>query len=364
MKANSHSLLEPAMKCIADYAVSQNPAVLNCNHFIANIDGLSDSQIDTLAHLMDANRVTVQLYQTLENLESPGICKLRSRLKPSFDSQVERKRQRDALLRKLITVFEDACVDYVVFKTLNSSGWIGVDIDVMIGLSDYQSCVDALLKSGFYSIDDLSKRYATGFMFKRNPIIVDLHTELAVLGVRYMSSELLLKNSKRMCIGLESAGDLEPITLSAPNETVAALVRIAHSVLKEGMVTISEVAEVFHVSVSDSIIDYVDEEGLQLSASIFAYTSWHVQGTERFTRLIMFNESFLHSLTKDILVNSITDSIPPFKIPTAACVLAFMDHLKNRGELGKYAPTLLYSFKFRRNAAHLGHKLLERFVAS
>jgi hypothetical protein len=361
MKTISHSPLEPPMKSIANYATLQEPKLLNCRQFIGAVDGLNDFQLDALVHFMNANRMSVQLYEAMENLESPGMSKLRSHLKPSFDSHAERKQQRDILLRKMVEVFGEAGIDYVVFKTLNSSGWIGVDIDVVIAPSNYDLCVRVLLKNGFYSIDDLSKKYATGFMIRGNPIIVDLHTELAILGVRYLSAELLLQNKKSATI--RGGQGFDSFALNISNETVETLARIAHSILKEGVITLGEFQEVCRVPTS-SVVDYIAKEGLQLSASIFAYRTLCLQNTEQLTSLLMFKENFLHYLARDILVNSTQDTVPPFKIPVAVCALAFMDRLKNKGELGKYAPTLLYSFKFRRNAAHLGHKLLERFVAS
>lgn len=350
------------MTCIANYALSQNLKFLNCREFIATIDSFSDLQIDALAHLIDANRMTVHLYQGLEYSDSQGACRLKSRLKSSFEDQIGRKLLRDLLLRKLITTFEDMSIDYVVFKSLNSSGWIGVDIDVMIAPSDYDLCVKILLKNGFYSIDDLAKRYATGFMIRGNPIVVDLHTELAILGVRYLSADLLLQNSKCVTVSLFGSQGLDSLVLNTPNETVEALARIAHSILKEGIITLGDFQEVYRVPMN-SIIDYIAKEGLQLSASVFAYESLYLQNTEQFADLLMFQETLLHYIAKDILISSIEDAVPPFKIPTAVCALAFIDHLKTKGELGRCAPTLLHSLKFSRNAAHIGHKLFERFFA-
>jgi hypothetical protein len=362
MKTSPSSPLEPAMTCIADYALSQNPELLNCKQFTAAIDSLSDLQLGALAHLMDANRMTVQLYQELEPSDSRGACKLKACLKPGFDYQIARRFQRDAVLRELVTVLEDAGIDYAVFKTLNSSGWVGVDIDVIIASSNYELCVQALLENGFYSIDDLSKKYATGFMVRGNPIIVDLHTELAVLGVRYISAELLLQNSKSATIEVQGNQGFDSFSFSIADETVEALTRIAHSVLKEGTITLGELEEICRVPVA-SMVNYIDREGLQLSASVFACRSLYLKNAEQFAGLLMFKESILHYLAKDILVNSIHNPLPPFRIPAAVCALAFMDRLKNKGELGRCAPRLLYSFKFQRNAAHLGHKLLERITA-
>lgn len=348
--------LERIIKCIANYAMSQKPEIIFNRQFTIDIDSFSDSQLDYLVRLLNANRVTLMFYELLKNLNSPNISKLKDRLKPSFNKIKELEGQRDDLLRRLADVFDDMNIDYVVFKTLNASGWIGVDIDIMIELSSYERCIDALLRNGFYAIDDLSKKYATGFMVKGNPIIVDLHTELAVLGVRYMCSDLLLRH--RHCKRFQPSGS-DLFALNVLDETMEALVRMVHSVLKEGTVTIAEVAEVLRVFSGnpDLMIRYIDEENFQLSAAIFSYAA-KCMLNEQISPSIKFNESFTHSLARSLMANSVCDSLPPFKLQVAMCVLAFLDHLKSSGEIGNYLPSLVNSFRFKRNTAYIGRKIL------
>jgi hypothetical protein len=334
--------------------------------FTADVSSLRNDEIESLSRLLEVNRIIIPVYEALGKFEadSPTVHKLTEHLRSRVLGMLELKRHRDALLRRLASVFEHVGMDYVVFKTLNRLGSVGVDVDVIIDPSSYDRCVETFLANDFFSIDDLSKKYATGFMFKGNPIIVDLHTELAVLGVRYMPSDLLLR--KRRSVMFQSCDGSEQFPLNVLDETVDALVRMAHCVLKERAVTIDDVAEVSHVFSDDLglMVSYVEGESLRLATSIFSYIALRSLGAEQFNRLIMFDESFSHNLTKNILANSIHDSIPPFKLPATACMVAFINHLKERGELGKYAPSFIHSFKFRRNAAHLGRKVLERLGVS
>ena len=352
--------LERIIKCIANYAMSQTPELLFNRQFTIDIDSLSDSQMDYLVRFLNENRVTFLFYEALKNLNSPNISKLKDRLEPSFNKIKELEGQRDDIMRRLAAVFDNMNIDYVVFKTLNASGWIGVDIDVMIELSSYDRCVDALLRNGFYPIDDLSKKYATGFMVKGNPIIIDLHTELAILGVRYMSSDMLLRNKRTQPFqdGLASAS----FELNVLNETMDAFVRIAHAVLKEGSLTIAEVAEVSRgfSGNPDLIVKLIDEEDFQLSAAIFSYAAECMSNVQGIKPLIMFKKSFVHSLARSLMVNSISNSLPPFKFQAAMSMLAFLDHLSGSGEIANYLPSLVNSFRFRRNTAYIARKFLLR----
>lgn len=361
----SSSPLERIIRGIATCAVASRPGewVLD-EQFTADVSSLTSDEIQRLSYLLDANRVIVPVYEALGELDSPAICKLKGHLKPRILRIMELKKQRDTLLRRLADLLDRVGIDYVVFKTLNRLGSVGVDVDFIIDPSSYDMCVEALLANGFFSVDDLSKKYAMGFMVKGNPIIVDLQTKLAVLGVRYMSSDLLLR--KRRSVRFQPCDGSEQFPLNVLDETLDALVRMAHCVLKEGAVTIDDVAETSHVFPGDLglMVSYVDGESLRLATSIFSYIALQRLGAEQFSRLIMFDESFSHNLAKNILANSIHDSIPPFKLPAVACMVAFIDHLKGMGELGRYVSSLIHSFKFRRNAAHLGRKVLERLGVS
>lgn len=360
---HSPSPLERIIRNIATCAVVCRPGewVLD-EQFAADVSSLRSDDMQRLSRFLEVNRVIVPVCKALGELraDSPAIRRLEEHLKPKVLRILELKRHRDALLRRLADVLDRVGIDYVVFKTLNRLGSVGVDIDVMIDPSSYDMCVEAFLANGFFSTDDLSKKYATGFMVKGNPIIIDLHTELAVLGVKYMSSDLLL--NERRSVMFQSCDGFEQFPLNVLDETADALVRMAHCVLKEGAVTIDDLAETTHVFSGDLglMVSYIEGESLRLVTSIFSYIALRSLGAEQFGRLIMFDESFAHNLAKTILANSVHDSIPPFKLPTTACMVAFIDHLKERGELGKCAPLLIRSFRFRRNAAHLGRKVLGR----
>jgi len=360
------SPLKRIVRSITTYTVALEPdKSIFEKQFTTDAYSLSDVEKQELSRVIDANRVTVPIYEVLSELASPVARELKAHLKSNFHMIIELERHRDTLLRRLVYVLNTADIDYAVFKTLNRLGSVGVDIDIVINLSNYDRCVKALLVNGFFPIDDLSKKYATGFMVRGNPVIVDLHTELAVLGVRYMSSDSLLR--RKRSITFQPCNCSEQFSLNVLDGTTDALVRMVHCVLKEGTIKIDDAAEVLPVfqDNADLLIDCVNEESLRLAVSIFSYIAVHSLGAEQFRRLIMFNDDFTHNFVKNILSKSILDSpIPPFKLSVAICMLAFIDCLKRRRELGKYTPLFIYSLKFRRNAEHLGHKILCQLSAS
>jgi len=356
----SVSPFEKAVRGVAGCAASYNPGgvVLN-DHFIAHLDSLSGEELHRLSWVVDENRVVVPVYEALNLHDSPAASALRDLLEPVVHRVVERGRCRDRLLGRLVNVLDDHGIEYAVFKTLSRLGSVGVDIDVIIEPMSYEVCIGALLADDFISIDDLSKRYATGFMVEGNPIVVDLHTELAVLGVRYMSSDLLLGRKRRVMVQpCDSSGCF---ALNVPDEAVDALVRIAHCVLKEGTISMDDVAETSYVLAGnlDLLVSYMDEENLRLTGSIFSYAALQTLSVEQFKPLIMFEEDLTHNLAKNILANSITTTIPPVKLPVATCMLAFLDSLRGKGEISMCMPRLIRNIGFRRNAAHLGRRILE-----
>ncbi len=355
--------LEIVVRGIAAYAVRYvSSGWVFDEQFTDQLSLLRSDEVKELSRLIEANRVTVPVYEALSEIDVPAAGELRDSLRAVYLKIKEHGRYRDTLLRRLVDVLDGGGVDYVVFKTFNRLGSVGVDIDILINSSSFDLCVGALLADGFFAVDDLAKRYATGFMIRGNPIIVDLHTELAVLGVRYMSPDLMLRNRQRVLF--QPSDGSTSFSLIVLENTMDTLVRMAHSVLKEGQVTINDVAETLHGFSGNLnlMMKYTNEENLQFAASIFSSAAQHMLNEERFKRLMMFDETHTQSIVRRILNDSLMGSLPPFKLPIAVCLLAFFDHLRRNGEICKYLPILIYSFKFRRNAAHLGRKMLERLT--
>jgi hypothetical protein len=294
----------------------------------------------------------------LKEYNTPPINILKEDLEKKVDSIRERRIQRDRLLSKMAQIFEEYQIDYTIFKTLNKLGYVGVDIDVMIHPSDYDSCIDAFMEKGLYSIDDLAKKYATGFMEKGSSIIIDLHTDLAILGLRYLSPELLMDNKHR--IDFHPSGG-EIFHLNVTNENIDAFMRMIHSIIKEASIRIDDIAEVSpHIKEPGEFIRYSKMENHILTASIFSYLVSSLLKTDRFKPLVRFEDRFNHHLTKAILRNHHVIDLP-LRLPTSIPIIFLLDKL----EWGKNPVDLLKMIKnlvFRRNAQHFGKKIISNLV--
>ena len=229
----------------------------------------------------------------------------------------------------------------------------------MIDPTCYDRCIKSLIARGFYPIDSLSKKYATGFMMRGNPIIIDLHTEMAVLGVKYLSSDSILERSRE--IKFHPCCDSDPLSINALDPATEAIVAIAHSVIKEGTVTMEDLAKVHWALHSQPglVERYIDEEKLQLASSVFADTAMNTMCDERaFKTLIRTQNGVLDDLARVLSSNSVNCAEIPVRLPAAVSLITLYDILRRRDEIAAYFHKPLLSLRFRRNAVRLGQKIL------
>ncbi|MEM2094792.1 MAG: nucleotidyltransferase family protein, partial [Candidatus Bathyarchaeia archaeon] len=159
--------------------------------FVRNIDSLSKADLHRFARVIDMNRLTLATYEHLKCCKGKTSLTLGKYLEPFVLRQQRLRQYRDRLLRKLVYLLEDSKIEYVVYKTMNLSKWVGVDIDVLVDSSSLDECILILLANGFHPTENLSKKYATHLAAERNPIAVDLHAKTTVFGIPYMSSDIL-----------------------------------------------------------------------------------------------------------------------------------------------------------------------------
>jgi hypothetical protein len=327
---------------------------------LSQMGDVSEAAVARLARAIDANRLTLPVYQKLEGLDSGRARELSEKLKPAVAKLESLRHDRDALIEKLVGVLEAASIDYVVFKTVNKTGWVGVDVDVMIGDPDYDRCVRILRSAGFLSVDDVSKRYATGFMVKGNELVVDLHTKLTVLGLPYFSSDTLLRSAVR--VPYVASDGQSGMSVKTASEPVEAVVRMAHSVIKEGQVNAGDIVEVSSAVAErpEALSSLIKEEDLQLATSVFSYVASKAFAAEAFEPFVGFYDSPFHGVAKAAVDDSLRRVVLPFAIPVNASILSLLDRLQRRGELSMSIPAVLRNLGYSRNAAHLGRRMLGR----
>ena len=267
---------------------------------------------------------------------------------------------RDRLLRRLVSTLDSAGIEYVVFKTLNRLGWVGVDVDVAVHRSQYWDCVEALRRGGFHSIDDLWKDYGTGFMLADNPIVVDLHTRLATLGMTYMSADPILRSRVVTSFRTYEGSSLE---LSIPSPVADAASRIAHSVMKEGLVTLDDVAETYGsvLESSKEVAHLLKTEGLILAARVFSRVASELFRSSSFDG-ISFDGHLSSALVERLCLASHNDVfVPPVVLPWLMYPLVAIQQLRRAGVPGGLTTPFVYVLGSKRSMAHLGRKALHHF---
>ena len=300
------------------------------------------------------NGVAHVLYEALakRGLESSELAKA---LATDAELVYRNARYRDELLHLLVDALEEGGVDYAVFKTFNRLGIVDVDIDVIVRREAYWDTVRRLISRGFKPVDDLGKTYATGFVVRGNPIVVDLHTEVTVLGVPYVDSETLLRY--RVRYRPSSSDGTSLYVLDTP---VEALVRVAHAVVKEAEIRVDDVSEVLKATEErpSELVKLTEEEELGPALLLFA---------EKVDRELCVGIRRLGSFSSGWALRFLRGAatrgggVPPYRLPRLASVAVLLHRVRRRGEVGLLL-RILENLKYRRNAAHIGSLLVRRLL--
>lgn len=276
--------------------------------------------------------------------------KLHRYIKALYEYNQRRRIYRDQLLEVTTSLLEDHGIEYVVFKTFSNLGVIDVDIDLLINIRDYPRTVDLFIRNGYIAIDDITKTYATGFLYKQNPIVLDLHTSITVLGIPYISSELLLENRKKINVYSEYS-DAE-ITLYTTSDEAEAIVRIAHAIIKEAEIKIDDlVAFAKTANKIDKLLPLIRREGLLEAYCIFLYAS---------APFLQRNTELFEPCTKRIvLAQAKTCIVTPLKLGRLPAITAILARLIAVNQ-PYYLLRAIINLKYKRNSAHIGHLVLKR----
>jgi hypothetical protein len=307
-----------------------------------------------LARYARRNRVAHLFYEALveRNLINSELARI---LAIEAKSVYESMCHRDKLLSLLVEVLEEGEIDYVIFKTFNNLGVVDVDIDIIIQPGSFLDTVKKLVDKGFKPIDDLSKIYATGFMVKGNPIIVDLHTEITVLGVPYVRGEILFKHKVKINYKTSCS---DPLNLNILDASAEALVRIGHAVVKEAEIRVEDISEVLKAvrEQPGELRKLVEAE--ELNSALFFFG-------EKIKNELGIN---MGALGGDIEVRVLgvlrgvitrSEDIPPYHLPRLISIIALLHRIHKIG--GSYLLLRsLNNIKYPRNAAHIGGLLLKR----
>jgi hypothetical protein len=387
LESNHHDLVEARQifQSVLDYEVASlgqrvEERDLAVETFAKQVGSSTKGSVLELVSSARKNRVTLPLSnvllasETMTNLSfsNSNFEILKRALGEELAKSRELELKRDFIIRGLTELLSGSSIDHIFFKTFNPFGGVGVDVDLIIRRKDFSKCVKLMLENRFVAIDSVSKTYATGFLLAGggNPIIVDLHTDIAILGVSYLSSETLFAN--KVQINFESK--LEPgkqLKLYVLNDSAAALVAMAHAIIKEGSIRASDLLEVYQAIHSDrhTFSDSVKSAKLVVANELFTFVMNSTFNKKFFnnngalSQTGVASSSFSSKLAMSFLVKSLGKTITmPVTIPPESSGIAFLDHLRGKGVLGQALPKAISSFKFGRNVARAGQKLMSPFL--
>ncbi len=349
--------VQGAIRSITTNLLSQSVDSQELNEKLERVVELN--KIEDLVKGLVVNRIVLPTCQFLAQSEFGAKKRLEDRLRIEVAEIMKLNAYRDRLIATLCPLLEQRNIDYVLFKTINKSGAIGVDIDVMIDYENFDKCVSYLQAQGFRPIDDLSKKYATGFVYENNPIIVDLHTELTVLGIRYVSAKSLLSSKVR--IDFQSDNLSAPLRLNVLDDVMETVVRMAHCIIKEGKITVADMMESIQVigNCSVATLEHTEREGLQVAVSAFLQVLTSVSNCQNhITDSKTFDEGITRRFTRVMVVQSINSKKLPVKLPVMLSLAALLSRLKRNDEMTDYLLLSLYSLRHRRNIEQIGRKIL------
>jgi hypothetical protein len=311
---------------------------------------------DILVQYAKRNGIAHIFYEVLQE-RGLANTKLAKALAIDADLIYRRRKDRDELLLNLVEVLEENGFDYVIFKTFNDLGIVDVDIDFLICPEEYWNVVNTFLRDGFKPIDDLKKTYATGFMYGKNPIILDLHTEVTVLGAPYIDTEKLLKHKVRIKYKTESG---ESINLYVLDTAAEALARVSHAIIKEAEIKIEDISEVLKASEKCPIKleKLIEEENLTPSLQIFTTKvknelglSFHGINSSRSTLASRALQNIAHG----------EEGLPPYHLSRFVSIATLFYRMQKRKQV-KLVLKMMSSIKYRRNAAHIGGIIVKRLL--
>jgi len=259
------------------------------------------------------------------------------------------------LLQRLVEILDREGFEYIIFKTFNNLDVIDVDIDIIIHPESYWDVVKTFLNRGFKPIDDLEKTYATGFVYEKNPIIIDLHTEITVLGVPYVSRETLFKHKVKTRYKALN-GDF--IDIYVLDDIAEALVRIAHAIIKEAEIKIEDMSMVYKAvkESPDELLKLIRAEELIPALTCFMRNVEDVFEA-RFKSLNEDEENILWTLS---CPKSEKSYMPPYRLSRTISIVTLFHRVYKRNELHILLKAI-GNLKYRRNVAHIGSLLLKNF---
>jgi hypothetical protein len=136
---------------------------------------------------------------------------------------------------------------------------------------------------------------------------------------------------------------------------------MAHAILKEGSVTIMDIAEVLRQTMNgtNDVMDRANDAGLQVAVATFSWVALYAVRTPSLILWLNAKDSTLHSMVRGVLSRMDSEIEFPVRVPLAVVLSAFADRLIETGELW----TVFRAFRalsFERNIEQLKLRIVRR----
>lgn len=182
--------------------------------------------------------------------------------------------QRRRFLTHLKHIAEtlDMChINYVIFKTVRPVPETPVDIDVLVESQDEAFNAVACLRKRFHIEIWGEDRYSIGIRIPEFGEFVDFYVKPHVADLVYLESKALIKN--RAYLHVDELG--VEIIIPVPRPELEFCSILAHSVVKEGLVTLNDVISLTAYKIlsdSDELAKWLSKFSLIIAYNIFIKT--------------------------------------------------------------------------------------------
>jgi len=260
MKIDSSMLLNALSNAVKTAStVVKDPTALKILHIIGKRDYtmLNDNQgLITYAYM---NKVLMLLLFQEPSVDT--FKALRAKL-------LQQRKNFLANLRDMVQLFDKHRIDYVLFKTLRPVPETPVDIDVVVENRDEAYKAIECLKRRFHVEVWSTDQYSIGVRIVELKEFVDFYVKPHVADLVYMDSKPIIENAIHLYVNEFGIN----IVISVPKPEIEYCAILAHSIIKEGLVTLNDVlslAAYESLSGWSNIAKWLSEESLGSSHNAF-----------------------------------------------------------------------------------------------
>lgn len=238
---------------------------------------------------------------------------------PSWKEVAKRKVLQRRELIMFNTIAKDLNINYVVVKSFKFPGYVPDDIDVVIDPRSrnlINTLISKLIKNHGYMVRSRGTKELTIRKYDKSTYIdFDIHINMSAGPYVYIDNIFLFRPNNVRHVKIDEE------KIPAPVEELDCLICIAHSILKEFELTLSDLLAYIHLCRKHSKVNAMAEElGLLRTTQIFRKIYSMVMNT--------------------IYIDKERDIMLPYKIPLSLVLQAYFENLRHQVKRRGISPLL------------------------